>query len=110
MQKGNSNSWIELAFKTATRFGRGVYVAFREGEAEVWEPAKKTHDVESAGWWEVLDLPRSASRAEIRSAYRRLMQKHHPDKVAHLSEAMQKEAEKAAKRLNDVYERAMSRS
>jgi DnaJ-domain-containing protein 1 len=107
MPKGSSNSWIDLAFKTATKFGRGVYVAFREGEAEVWNPAPKAQVDEPGKWWEILGVPPSASKEEIQSAYRRLMQKHHPDKAAHLSESMQLEAEQEAKRLNDAYEKAL---
>lgn len=32
-----------------------------------------------AGWWDVLDVPASASRDEIDAAYRRLARMHHPD-------------------------------
>ncbi len=35
------------------------------------------------------------------------MLKTHPDKMAHLSETVQQEAERAAKRLNEAYEQAM---
>jgi hypothetical protein len=31
-------------------------------------------------WWEVLSLPKDASRDDIRAAYRRLASVHHPDK------------------------------
>ena len=105
--KGSSNSWIDLTFKTVTKFGRGVYVAFREGEAEILKPASKPRAAESGQWWVVLEVPQSASKVEIQSAYRRLMQKHHPDKVAHLSEAMRKEAEREAQKLNEAYEQAV---
>jgi DnaJ-domain-containing protein 1 len=107
MPKSSSNSWIDLAFRTATKFGRGVYVAFREGEAEIWKPEQKRPAGEPARWWEVLEVSESASEEEIKAAYRRLMQKTHPDKMAHLSEPEQQEAEMAAKRLNEAYEKAM---
>jgi DnaJ-domain-containing protein 1 len=35
------------------------------------------------------------------------MQQQHPDKVAHLSEEMQKQAEREAQILNEAYERGM---
>ena len=109
MKKSSSNSWIDLAFRTATKFGRDVYVAFREGESEVLKPEKKKHGGEPARWWEALEVSQSASEEEIKTAYRRLMLKTHPDKMAHLSETGQQEAERAAKRLNEAYEQAMSR-
>lgn len=96
--------------KAVTKMGRDVYVAWREGEAEVWKPKPKrgTESGDLASCWEILGVPQSASKAEIQSAYRKLIQQHHPDKAAHLSEDKQKQAERDAQRLNEAYERAMT--
>ena len=33
----------------------------------------------TAGWWETLELPPTASRDEIEASYRRQVKRHHPD-------------------------------
>jgi DnaJ-domain-containing protein 1 len=59
-----------------------------------------------AKWWKVLGVAPSASSQEIKAAYRARMHESHPDKVAHLSPALRKAAEREARRINDAYERA----
>jgi len=59
-------------------------------------------------YYEVLELSRTATEAEIKKAYRRLAMKHHPDRNPddHESEAKFKEAKEAYEVLSDAQKRA----
>lgn len=59
-------------------------------------------------WWKVLGIPKTASTAEIKFAYRELISRNHPDKVAHLSPKLRKVAENEAKKLNAAYLNAIA--
>jgi len=52
----------------------------------------------------VLEIDRSASDDEIKKAYRKMANKYHPDKVAHLGKEMQDLAEEKFKAVNDAYQ------
>lgn len=54
--------------------------------------------------YEVLGIQPSATDAEVRSAYRRMAMKHHPDKVATLGPDVQKAAEEKFKQIQEAYE------
>lgn len=58
---------------------------------------------ESKDPYTVLGLGRNASPQEIKSAYRRLAAKYHPDKVAHLGKDFQHLAEKRFKEIQEAY-------
>ncbi|HRT53563.1 MAG TPA: DnaJ domain-containing protein, partial [Flavobacteriales bacterium] len=46
-----------------------------------------------------------ASDEEVKKAYRRMVVKHHPDKVAHLGEQFQKDAAEKFKKVQEAWER-----
>ena len=48
-------------------------------------------------------VSRSASPDEIKSAYRRLAAKYHPDKVVHLGEEFRELAEQRFKKIQQAY-------
>ena len=56
----------------------------------------------------MLSVPQDASTEEIKRAYRNLIARSHPDKVAHLSPQLRKVAEREAKKLNAAYEEALN--
>ena len=58
-------------------------------------------------WHNVLELGPSASPDEIRSAYRSLMSKYHPDKVASLGSELKALAERKSKEIGAAYRDAM---
>jgi DnaJ-class molecular chaperone len=51
-------------------------------------------------YFEMLELPKNASEADVKRAYKRLALKWHPDK----NPENQKEAEKRFKDINEAYE------
>jgi molecular chaperone DnaJ len=59
-------------------------------------------------YYKVLDVPRSATEAEIKKAYRRLAMKYHPDRNPNDKEAEErfKEAKEACEVLTDEHKRA----
>src|ERR1700753_246355 len=59
-------------------------------------------------YYKVLDVPKSATEAEIKKAYRRLAMKYHPDRNPNDSEAEErfKEAKEACEVLTDAPKRA----
>ncbi|MBW2064154.1 MAG: DnaJ domain-containing protein [Deltaproteobacteria bacterium] len=59
--------------------------------------------------YEVLGIERTASKEEIKSAYRNLVNKYHPDKVAHLGKEFQSLAEEKFKEIQRAYRELNSR-
>ena len=54
--------------------------------------------------YEILGLKPGASEEEIHTAYRKAAQEYHPDKVAHLGEALQKLAREKFIEIQNAYE------
>ena len=54
--------------------------------------------------YKVLEIEPTATDAEVRAAYRRLVLKHHPDKVATLGEDIRKAAEEKLQNINNAKE------
>ena len=54
--------------------------------------------------YSVLEISPSATDDEVRSAYRRMALKHHPDKVASLGPEVQKAAEEKFRKIQEAYE------
>lgn len=54
--------------------------------------------------YKILEIDRSATNAEIKSAYRMMAKKYHPDKLQHMDEAYQKGAEEKFRRVQEAYE------
>ena len=50
----------------------------------------------------VLEIDESASDDEVRAAYKRLVVKHHPDRVASLGEDIRAAAEKKMREINEA--------
>ncbi len=54
--------------------------------------------------YQVLGVRPVATQEEIKAAYREMMSKYHPDKVAHLGEEFQEIAKAKTKAINQAYE------
>jgi len=55
--------------------------------------------------YRILEVERTATDEELKSAYRKMALKHHPDKVSHLGEDFRKTAEEKFKTINEAWER-----
>ena len=51
-----------------------------------------------------MELDKDASPKDIKSAYRRMVKKFHPDKVQHLGKEHQKGAEEKFRKVQEAYE------
>lgn len=105
-----SKSWLGVAFGVAGRFSRRMRDEWKAGKAEAGQPLDTVIVNRRVGeeWWEVLQIKSSASKDEIRQAWRRLIKENHPDKGGHLSPETQMAMEQATKRINDAYTAATS--
>ncbi|GAA4280098.1 TerB family tellurite resistance protein [Gaetbulibacter aestuarii] len=54
--------------------------------------------------YKILEIDKSASVNEIKTAYRKMAKKYHPDKVIHLGEAHKKGAEEKFRQVQEAYE------
>jgi formylglycine-generating enzyme required for sulfatase activity len=54
-------------------------------------------------YYEILDLPPSATDEQIKTAYRILVQLHHPDRLRQMSPAVREYAEERLKKINEAY-------
>ena len=59
-------------------------------------------DTDSA--YDVLEISPNATDDEVKSAYRRMAMKNHPDKVATLGPDVQKAAEEKFRKIQEAYE------
>lgn len=71
------------------------------------EDAKPPTDNPEREWYEILNVSKRASTAELRTAYRTLITQYHPDKTAALGPKLRHLAEEETKRINLAYEQAM---
>jgi hypothetical protein len=60
-----------------------------------------------ADWTQVLAVPPTATAAEIRDAYRRLMSQYHPDKVNNLGQEFRELATRKSQEITAAYAEAM---
>lgn len=56
------------------------------------------------GDYKILEIEPTATKEEIKKAYRRMAMKYHPDKVSHLGEDFQKAANEKFQKVNEAYE------
>ncbi len=54
--------------------------------------------------YKILEIEKTATEAEIKSAYRTMVKKYHPDKLQNLDEAHQKGGEEKFKKVQEAYE------
>ena len=57
-----------------------------------------------ADYYKILGIKKDASDQEIKSIFRRLAHKYHPDKVAYLGDDIRKKAKEKFQKLHKAYE------
>lgn len=60
------------------------------------------NNVESA--YQILELDKTATNEDLKKAYRRLVKKHHPDKLRHLGEEHLKGAQEKFQKIQEAYD------
>jgi DnaJ like chaperone protein len=70
------------------------------------EPSKDATSDAPRPWWEVLGVPRIATRDEVARAYKRKISEYHPDKVAQMGPEIRALAEHRSKEINAAYDEA----
>jgi len=58
----------------------------------------------SSNAYKILEITKKATNAEVKKAYRKLVKKHHPDKLVHLGKEHQKGAEEKFRQVQKAYE------
>jgi DnaJ like chaperone protein len=69
------------------------------------ESIKAMFIVNNDSAYKILEVERTATDDEIKKAYRKMAIQFHPDKVHHLGEEYQKDAQEKFKKINDAYEK-----
>ncbi len=65
-------------------------------------------EVKNANWaYDILEISPAATPEEVKSAYRKMAMKYHPDKVAHLGEEIKNNAEEKFKQVKNAYDHIM---
>ena len=62
------------------------------------------YNPEPVSAYEVLGISTDATEDEVKTAYRKLAMKHHPDRVASQGQDAQKKAEMEFRKINEAYE------
>lgn len=90
-------SQIEL--DTIQRIAGYLYINERDFESI---KAMFYNEVNAA--YKILEISKSATNDQVKKAYRRMVKKHHPDKVRHLGEEHLKGAEEKFRTIQEAYE------
>lgn len=91
--------------------GRSPWDVFRQWMQGPWtrptdapRPEDLTADFSRMDPYALLEIPRTASPEEIKTAYRRAVARYHPDKVAHLGKEFQDMAHQKMLAIQRAYE------
>ena len=77
----------------------GSYYSSHSGNSRAYSSTGYTKDP-----YKVLGIDSTASDDEVKKAYRRMAMKYHPDRVADMSEEIQRNAAEQMKEINEAYE------
>ena len=80
--------------------------AVRPAQPQARETPRPPESEADAPWWDVLQVPATATMDEIQRAYRQRMSEYHPDKVATLGAELRDLAARKAKAINVAYDQA----
>ena len=101
--------YVLFRVKTSPMPGGQQFRYRRDGGRKAGEGAGRPKDdpeaFEPNDPYRILGVDRDAAPEEIKSAYRRLAAKYHPDKVAYLGDEFKQLAEKRFKDIQEAYQR-----
>ena len=109
--------WYHFIYRSATiktRSKKTCYQTSAKSRNETYqENPKKTQpepEFSKSDPYEILGIDRKASLDEIKSAYRKLSAKYHPDRVLHLGEEFRSLAEQKFKEIQKSYQELVDRA
>lgn len=94
---------LGVPLEQLTRLEEMLKAGFGQGS---YQSSAQTHRTSIADAYAIVGVDKSASDAEVKKAYRRLMSQHHPDKLVAkgLPEQMIKDATEKTQQIKDAYE------
>lgn len=90
----------QVEMQTIRRIAGYLYISQADFESI---QAMFYNEVSSA--YKILEISKTASDNEVKKAYRRMVKKHHPDKVKHLGDEHVKGAEEKFRKVQQAYEK-----
>ena len=90
----------ESEMQTIRRIAGYLYISDRDFQSI---KAMFYNEVNNA--YKILEITKNASNDEVKKAYRRMVKKHHPDKLRHLGEEHLKGAEEKFRKIQEAYEK-----
>ena len=104
--------WYHFIYRPKKMKAKSEETYYQEGQGrqsktynENQKDAQKDERFSSRDPYTILGVNRGASAGEIKSAYRKLANKYHPDKVDHLGEEFKELAEKKFKDIQEAYQK-----
>ncbi len=105
-----SDGSVSLAeINTIKRISVYLYISNRDFESiRTMFHTTSGNNYTSVDAYKILEIDKKANNDEVKKAYRRLVKKHHPDKLRHLGEEYQKGAEEKFRQIQKAYEQIQS--
>ena len=91
----------KLEIESIRKISVYLYISNRDFESIMAMFYSKNDTVSS---YKILEITKDATNDELKKAYRKMVKKHHPDKVRHLGEEYQKGAEDKFRKIQKAYE------
>ena len=96
---------IVLLYRYVSKYlARGRLLGKKAGMGQAQKPETPNQNSSPKNPYEVLGLSPTATREQIHTAYRKLVNQYHPDKVAHLGQEFQELAEERFKEIQKAYQ------
>ncbi len=95
----------QAEINTVKRISVYLYISNRDFESiKAMFHSVSSNKYTSNNAYKILEITKRATDAEVKKTYRKLVKKHHPDKLRHLGEEYQKGAEEKFRQIQKAYE------
>ena len=99
----------QAEINTIKRISVYLYISNRDFESiRTMFHTNSRNSYTSVDAYKILEIDKTVNNDEVKRAYRRLVKKHHPDKLRHLGEEYQKGAEEKFRQIQKAYEQIQS--